>query len=284
MKIVAISDLHIVPRGETSRGLDTAERLRLALADLAENHGDATFCVVCGDLADHGAPEAYNHLAEILEEFPIPLHLMIGNHDHRGNFVRAFPDAPLDENGFVQSVAVTDAGHFIFCDTYEDGRVDGRMCERRLAWLDAQLRDAADRPAHVFFHHPPYRTGGRIDGLRLTDHAAVGEVLTGHTNVRHIFAGHTHRIASGVWRGIPFATIGATHYNNGMPFVARGEHMPRYHTPAYSAVILCDDDQVVVHGNDFLHQNPEVDPAQFNQAAIDALIDAGGDMTALQNN
>ncbi|WP_416898903.1 MAG: phosphodiesterase [Minwuia sp.] len=285
MKFVAVSDTHIVPKGQPSRGLDTAERLRLALADLAENHSDAEFCVMCGDLADHGDPAAYDHFAEIIDGFPIPLKIMIGNHDHRENFRTAFPRMPVDGNGFVQSVHVSEHGHFIFCDSYEAGRVDGRMCERRLAWLDDRLTDAgrAGVGACVFFHHPPYRTGGRIDALRLTDHAAVGEVLSAHDHVRHIFAGHTHRIASGTWRGIPFATFGATHYNNGLPLVGPAGHLRRFVSPAYSTVVLVDDEQIVVHANEFLNDNPEVDAAHFDHEKIDALIAAGGDISAIRD-
>ncbi|WP_417515738.1 phosphodiesterase [Minwuia sp.] len=278
MKIVAITDTHIVPRGQTSRGLDTGERLTMALDDLAANHADAAFCVILGDLADHGEIDAYRHFIERIDGFPIPVHLMIGNHDNRANFRRMFPDTPVDANGFVQSVAVTEAGHFIFCDTHQPYHVDGRLCRDRLDWLDARLAEAAGSDAFLFLHHPPYRTGGPIDALRLTNHAELAETLTGHDNVRHIFAGHTHRMSTGVWHGMPFATLGATHYNNGLPLIPRGVHLPRFLTPGYTSVILIDAEQVVVHGNAFLHNDVALDPAQFDLAKIEALINAGGDM------
>lgn len=284
MKIVAISDTHIVPKGQASRGIDTAERLRMALADLAENHGDAVFCVLCGDLADHGDPDAYAHLAELLDGFPLPLKFMIGNHDHRANFIAAFPDAPLDSNGFVQSVADAEAGRFIFCDTYEAGRVDGRMCADRLTWLDERLAERRDRPAYVFFHHPAWRNHGHTDAIRLTDAGKLAGILKKYDHVRHLFAGHTHRISSGVWNGTPFATLGATHYNNGMPVVGPNAWAGRYHTPGYSTVILIDDDQVVVHPNEFLHANEELDGSQFDPVALRKLLDAGGDLSVLQGH
>ncbi len=33
------------------------------------------------------------------------------------------------------------------------------MDEERLAWLDAKLALAPDRPTLIFMHHPPFRTG-----------------------------------------------------------------------------------------------------------------------------
>ena len=46
--------------------------------------------VITGDLADHGAAEEYRVLHDILDEFPLPLHLAIGSHDDRAAFIAAF--------------------------------------------------------------------------------------------------------------------------------------------------------------------------------------------------
>jgi 3',5'-cyclic-AMP phosphodiesterase len=83
MKMIALSDLHLVPRGGISKGLDTAERLRLALADICAKHADAAFCVMMGDLADKGEIGAYEQLSELTRELPMPIYLMVGNHDDR---------------------------------------------------------------------------------------------------------------------------------------------------------------------------------------------------------
>lgn len=283
MKFVALSDLHVVPKGATSRGLDTAERLGQALDDIVHHHADADFCVLCGDLADHGEVEAYRHLKAAIADFPLPLQLMIGNHDDRANFRRVFDDAAVDDDGFVQSVVDTADGRFVFCDSHEPGRVDGRLCERRLAWLAARLQEAAaaGREAFVFVHHPLWQAGTRTDALGMSDPHLAGEVLTAAGNVRHLFAGHTHRMASGVWRGIPFATFGATHYNNGLRLNGRPGAAPRFAAPAYSAVVLVDAEQVVVHANEFLHDNPTLDDSHFDEGKIERLIAAGGRISAL---
>ncbi len=280
LKFVAISDLHLVPRGQTSKGINTANRLRRALDDLLENHSDAAFCVLCGDLCDHGDVAAYEHLHEILEGFAIPLQYMIGNHDDRDNFISVFGRLALDESGFVQSSLDIGDSRFVFCDTFETGCVDGRMCEARLEWLDRTLGETADRSALVFFHHPPFRIGTMLDKLRLTDQAAVSDVLCRHGNVRHIFAGHTHRASSGVWRGIPFANFGAAHYNAGLNLEPTDRATPRYASVGRSAVGLVDDEQVVVHTNEFLNDGVPLDPSLFDENRLARIAAAGGRLSA----
>ena len=262
MKFVAVSDLHIVPKGKASRGIDTAARLRKGLAELVANHSDAAFCVMAGDLCDHGEVGAYEYLREMIADLPMPVHLMIGNHDDRVNFRTVFADRTVDDDGFVQSWTDLPVGRFIFLDTYEKERSDGRLCERRLAWLDGALAGASNG-AFVFLHHPPFRLGTFIDALRLVEHRALAEVMLKHGNVRHIFSGHTHRPCSGAWHGIPCATFGATTYNGGLHLADRPGNTPRYYTPGYSAVVLVDDEQVVIHANDFLSNNLEIDAINF---------------------
>src|SRR5262249_28533241 len=40
------------------------------------------FCLIVGDLADHGTAEQFRPLREILKTLPFPFHAVIGNHDH----------------------------------------------------------------------------------------------------------------------------------------------------------------------------------------------------------
>lgn len=257
MKVIALSDLHLVPRGGTSKGLDTAERLRLALADVRAKHADAAFCVMMGDLADNGEMGAYDLLKELIAELPMPIHLMVGNHDDREAFCRVFPDAAVDANGYVQNVRDTSEGRFVFLDTLEPGRDDGVLCERRLTWLDARLGEGAGA-TYVFLHHPPYEIGLPVDQVRLVDSQPLLDILQRHGNVRHLFSGHTHRSASGVWHGFPFASLGATHYNMGLHVKEWQGPMPRLSAPAYYSVIIIDAAQVLVHQNDYLSTSPRI--------------------------
>ena len=96
MKIIHVSDLHLVKPGHKVWGVDPLARLDACLADIARHHADADFCVISGDLTDRGEVEAYELVRDRLANFPLQTHLLIGNHDIRENFFAVFPDAPRD--------------------------------------------------------------------------------------------------------------------------------------------------------------------------------------------
>ena len=276
MKLVILSDLHIVPPGETSHGVDTGARARRAAAELAANHADAAFCVLLGDLADHGAPEAYAVLRDALAPLHMPVHFMLGNHDNRTNLLAAFPEAAHAGDGFVQSVRDTELGRFIFLDSHEPGHVNGLLCPTRLAWLQARLDEVAGQPTYVFVHHPPFNVGNFMDDIKLTA-PGLAAMLKAHGNVQHLFSGHTHRHSSGIWNGIPFANVGAVHYNCGLQLGGIDDSIQyRYDTLGYSSVVLLDAEQMIVHPNEYISPGTPLDPAMFPTGPLKAIIADGG--------
>lgn len=83
MKIIQITDTHLVPPGIAVNGVDPEKQLRAAVADIVEKHADADLLVMTGDLCNYGEPEAYELLRDILAPVSIPVQLMLGNHDRR---------------------------------------------------------------------------------------------------------------------------------------------------------------------------------------------------------
>ena len=94
LKIIQITDTHLVPPGNLVNGVDPELQLRRTLDDVLARHADADLLVITGDLCNDGDPEAYALLREILSSVPFPIRLMLGNHDRRPAFVDAFPDHP----------------------------------------------------------------------------------------------------------------------------------------------------------------------------------------------
>ena len=117
MKIVHVSDLHLVKPGGKVWGIDALARFDACLADIARHHHDAAFCVISGDLADLGEIEAYELVRDRLASFPIETHLLVGNHDIRENYFAVFPKAPRDPGGFAQYHITRDGFSFFFLDT-----------------------------------------------------------------------------------------------------------------------------------------------------------------------
>jgi len=248
-----LTDLHLPPPGETLRGdIDATAPLARALAAIAGHHGPgsampAAFAVLTGDLTRDGEPAAYARLREMLAGLPCPAHMLLGNHDDRAAFRAAFPAAPVDGDGFVQQALPTPAGLCLMLDTLEQGRAEGRLCPRRLAWLAARLAES-EGPVLLFLHHPPLPVGiPGMDAIGLADSAALWEVLAPHrTRIRHLFHGHLHRPVAGSWRGIPLSSLRGTAFEVAMPAAPDTVAVTNRLPPSYALVRILGED-IVVH-------------------------------------
>lgn len=255
MKIVHITDFHLVAPGETLWGLDPHDRAGRCLDDIARWHGDAAFCVISGDLTNHGDPLAYGWIVERLKDFPLKTFLMVGNHDARAPFQQAFPETPRDENGFVQYAHRSDQGVFLFLDTLKGPVSEGEYCAARRDWLAGQLKAAAGDPVWIFMHHPPFDIGlPFMDRIKLEEPEAFAEVLLGHDNIRHIFFGHVHRAAYINWRGIPCTCLPGT--NHQIPLNRTSVGTPYSVEPPMYGVVLIEEGQTTVHFEACLDRGP----------------------------
>jgi len=250
MKIVQLSDLHLTLPGAELFGSAPLARLELAIDRILENHADADFCLLTGDLADAGGDAAYASLAEALRRLPMPAHLLPGNHDSREALRRHFPQLANNDGGFMQAALATPGGHFLLLDTVEPGAPWGSYCIQRREWLAQQLAAAGDLPLYVAMHHPPLALGiPSMDQFALRDAEAFWSVIAPHrTRIRHLFFGHLHRPIGGSWRGIPFSCTSSPNHQVALDLTTvRGDDVPGCREPAGFAVILIDTDSVVVH-------------------------------------
>jgi 3',5'-cyclic AMP phosphodiesterase CpdA len=251
MKLIHITDTHLVAPGKLLFGLDPQARLAACIDDIASHHADAALCVITGDLAHRGELAAYEALAAELDRLPMPVHALVGNHDAREPFRAAFPAAARDADGFVQAVVRRDEGDFIFLDTLDEGVHGGRLCDARLGWLAARLDEAGQRPVYLFMHHPPFAVGMTwLDEIALGEPERLARVVEGH-DIRHLFYGHVHRPVCGSWRGIPVSTMRGTNHQVPFDLGPRIETLPTHEPPAYG-VVLIEPDCVVVHFHDYL--------------------------------
>jgi len=253
MKFVHLTDLHLVPPAQKLWGFDTFPRLDQCLADIVKYHGDAEFCAISGDLTERGEVEAYAALKERLKKFPIPVHLMMGNHDDRANFLKVFSGP--SEDGFVQHRLIQGGQHFLFLDTLKGGPSSaGLYDEPRRKWLRAALADAGGAPVFIFMHHQPFSIHHPLmDLIPLEDGEGFGDLLAGH-NVRHIFFGHAHRTISGQWRGMSYSALPGL--NHQLPLVGGSVRTIYSDEPAMYSVVHANGEQITVHSDAFMHRAP----------------------------
>jgi len=255
MKIIHITDFHLVAPGELLWGLDSHDRAERCLADIARWHSDADFCVMTGDLTNDGDNQAYAWLAERLENFPLKTFLMVGNHDSREGIIEAFPDTGRDENGFLQYTHKCDQGVFMFLDTLKGPVSEGKYCAARRDWLAGQLKAAANDPVWIFMHHPPFDIGlPYMDRIKLEDPGAFTKILSHHGNIRHIFFGHVHRATFVHWNGIPCTCLPGT--NHQIPLNRESVGTPYSVEPPMYGVVLIEEGQTTVHFEACLDRAP----------------------------
>lgn len=253
MKIIQITDTHLMPRGINLHGLDPCKRLEACIVSINKYHSNAELCIITGDLADRGDREAYHDLRVILKQLSMPYHLLIGNHDHRKIFSEVFPEAPHDEQGFIQQVLETPVGALLMLDTVEHGEPWGSYCETRASWLKSQLELHKNKPVYLFMHHPPFAIGIPVlDRISLREDAKrIYQTVKDFSNIKHLFFGHVHRPVSGSWHGIPFTTLRGTNHQVQLDLEAE-DYFPLTHEPPAYCVIFLENQQTTVHFHDFL--------------------------------
>jgi Icc protein len=253
MKIIQITDTHLMPRGTELHGLNPCERLEACIASIKEFHSDAEMCIITGDLTDRGHRKAYHDFRKILQQLPMPYHPLIGNHDHREIFSEVFPEVPRDEHGFVQQMLATEQGRFLLLDTVEHEKHWGSYCQKREIWLRGQLGEAGSEAVYLFMHHPPFNIGiPALDRISLReDSKRIQKIVSDFSNIKHLFFGHVHRPISGSWHGIPFTTLRGTNHQVQLDLNAK-DYLPYSHEPPAYCVIFLEQKQTTVHFQDYL--------------------------------
>lgn len=269
IKIVHVSDTHLVAAPHRLYGLDPRERLALTIADIRTHHDDADLCVVTGDLAHWGEPAAYAAFAEQWAASGLPAVFLIGNHDDREVFKATVPDAMVDADGFVQGVRRIGDLTCLFLDTATPGSHVGSYCDRRCAWLARTLAETSGDVA-LFLHHPPLPVGvAPMDAIALADADALAAVLEPHrARIRHLFFGHLHRPIAGTWRGWSFSGVRGLNHQLALDGHLRidgrfaSDDIVGSREPPGYAVALIDAQSTIVHFVDVLD-----DDARFSLIA-----------------
>jgi Icc protein len=197
MVIAQFSDPHVCPPGSTiDRFSHPAEHLERAVAHLNAIRPRPDVVLGTGDLVEHGTIAEYERLRAILEPLAMPVFLIPGNHDDRAALVRVFDRhryLPRD-GGFLHYTVEDGPVRLVALDTLVPGEAGGRLDATRLAWLDARLAEAPDRPTLVLMHHPPFRSGlAAMDAMGLEGHDALAALIRRHPQVERIVCGHLHR-------------------------------------------------------------------------------------------
>ncbi len=257
MKIIHISDIHFTIPGEEMGGLDPHARFACALADMAKNHADADRIIITGDLTHWGELAAYEALKTAIAAAPVPVRLMIGNHDDRDTFRRVFADQPVDANGFVNHAETIGETTFLYLDSVGHQTHAGHFCSARRDWLAAELEKA--NRARIFLHHNPMLVGlPAEDKIALVpeDRAPLKALLESFRDrIDYIHFGHVHAPIHGQYAGIPFASVPSTG-NQSIPDLNESELLKGASMAPSYFVVLIDGADTTIHQIPFAWDGP----------------------------
>ncbi|MFD1152256.1 phosphodiesterase [Saccharothrix hoggarensis] len=208
--IAHLSDPHL---RTDALAAEPAASLRHALGRVLALDPRPDCVVITGDLTEHGDVDAYAQLRQVIGDFPLPLHLTTGNHDHPAALLEVFGGTSFLGGATSTHYAVAHPGFTVIAlDSWQHGTPAGHVGDDQLSWLDDVLAQRPDVPAFVCLHHPPVEVGlPFLDGMRLDNGPALGAVLSRHHNVARVLAGHVHRVVSAPFAGTSVSVAPSTY-------------------------------------------------------------------------
>jgi Icc protein len=202
--IAQISDTHILASAsELPAAQLRADCLRRCIADINQQQPDVV--IFTGDTVQHGQPEEYARLRELLAPLDAPLYLIPGNRDDNEALRTAFDDKTyLPENGDFLHYTIEDYPvRLVAIDSTSFSERKGVFCPERQAWLDAVLSEQPNRPTLLFIHHPPFDVDDHYVGgyRRAEEAAALAELVSRHPQIVGMLCGHVHCPGQQRWAG-----------------------------------------------------------------------------------
>jgi len=253
MKIVWMTDLHVLAEGKWLLGHDSASRLKIAVNYISKYHYDADFCIISGDLSDDGDVASYKLINEIMSGCEVPTLSIPGNHDDRTTMREQLSFPENIDTEFIQYSVIKDGCRLILLDSLQENNAEGILCDKRISWLESELSIHQELSTVVFCHHPP---GKLFLPVQDQDQSSYGDkmldMLCAAPNVKHLFFGHVHRPVSGSFRGLNFTALQSTALQVPLPYPAWDwdSFVPAEEAPAIGLIKLSTD-SVVVHFHAF---------------------------------
>jgi Calcineurin-like phosphoesterase len=190
---VVINDLHY-------RDARCGPWFERVVASIRKLHPRPAFVMLAGDLSESGTPEQLGAIREIFWTLPVPVRVVVGNHDcTEGGDFRAFRDiyGPRFDYRFDHE----DWQFLAFDSTYGPHVFRTRISDETLGWLERTLPSLSrEKPVVVLTHFPLGR-----NWLRPVNAHAVIERLAGY-NFQAAFGGHWHGLTDRNERGVHLST------------------------------------------------------------------------------
>ncbi len=207
MVFAQISDLHLTADENLFDGAGPDTHAVACVSALNRLNPRPDFVIITGDIAESADAAVYQRTRQILGDLQVPYFVIPGNHDDRHLLYQTFRDSACPAGNasadpYLQYTFSHGGFRFVGLDTLEVNSAHGFLCQTRLSWLEAVLRENSVTPRILFLHHPPVATGHPVvDESRLQNGADLGRLLGRFPAETHLLCGHVHRSVSTIWNG-----------------------------------------------------------------------------------
>ena len=193
-----LSDTHLAAnRSQVARGVNMTDHFVQVAGELLALPERPAGVFISGDCAfNSGEKGDYAVVADLLQPIRkggMPVHLALGNHDHRDRFWEAFQEERTAKRPLADrqtALLRTRRANWFILDSLEKTlATPGLLGPEQLDWLARALDANSKKPALVLIHHNPGLEGGNM-GLK--DTQALLEVIRPRKQVKAYIFGHTH--------------------------------------------------------------------------------------------
>jgi len=177
---LVVNDVHYLDKG-------CGDWFAKVIAQMKEHKEKTDFCLLAGDLAEHGRPGQLSAMRELIQTLDRPVHVVVGNHDYltqedRKAYVKTFPERINYhfEHGGWQWVAL---------DTTEGQLTRGTTINQTtLQWVNDTVPKLDKKKPMVLFTHFPL--GPLVIGRPKNANALLNRFK--EYNLQAVYCGHWH--------------------------------------------------------------------------------------------
>lgn len=196
-----LADTHLpADRTKTQRGISMVGHFQTVTQQLLALPRRPAGILIAGDLAlNSGEAADYATLRELLRPLSAaryPVHLALGNHDHRERFLDALTEQPAAQRPVATHLVAIIPGwraNWFLLDSLEQTlSTPGLLGDAQLNWLAEALDRHSDKPALIVLHH---NLDAKNGAFSLKDAPGLFEVIRPRKQVKACVFGHTH-----LWR------------------------------------------------------------------------------------
>lgn len=193
-----LSDPHLAADARlVSRTINMTDHFKQVSQEVLGLAATPAGVMITGDCAyNSGEVADYSHLGDLLgplRQAGLPVHLALGNHDHREHFWQAFAaekQAPRPLADRQVALLRTPRVNWFILDSLETTLSSpGLLGPEQLQWLGKALDENPTVPALLIIHHNPGLNGGN---LGLKDTLPLFEVIRPRRQLKAYIYGHTH--------------------------------------------------------------------------------------------